>query len=183
VLMTRNAACFTTCAAARRLLAAPFPGGVVGSVSGSGTAATPRLLARSGEPSGRPGPGSLSMEHLLLEVAAAPLKLIAAKNEKSRSELDRFLTQPVGQGPPPPAPSPPPPPPPCAPPHVSLLAGTGAAFRSSATSRWWEAGAPALVRDRGQELYLLLGVAFLSPRRLAPSAAPAQPSEGDGGSF
>ncbi|XP_073934254.1 midasin isoform X1 [Castor canadensis] len=35
------------------------------------------------------------MEHLLLEVAAAPLKLIAAKNEKSRSELDRFLTKQV----------------------------------------------------------------------------------------
>ncbi|XP_048209797.1 midasin isoform X2 [Perognathus longimembris pacificus] len=35
------------------------------------------------------------MEHLLLDVAAAPLRLIAAKNEKSRSELGRFLTKPV----------------------------------------------------------------------------------------
>ncbi|XP_032952982.1 midasin isoform X1 [Rhinolophus ferrumequinum] len=35
------------------------------------------------------------MEHLLLEVAAAPLRLIAAKSEKSRSELGRFLTKQV----------------------------------------------------------------------------------------
>ncbi|XP_036269995.1 midasin isoform X3 [Pipistrellus kuhlii] len=35
------------------------------------------------------------MEHLLLEVAAAPLRLIAAKNEKSRSELGRFLAKQV----------------------------------------------------------------------------------------
>ncbi|XP_070306217.1 midasin isoform X2 [Odocoileus virginianus] len=35
------------------------------------------------------------MEHLLLEVAAAPLRLIAAKNEKSRSELGRFLVKQV----------------------------------------------------------------------------------------
>uniref|UniRef100_A0A8C4LBG4 Midasin n=1 Tax=Equus asinus asinus TaxID=83772 RepID=A0A8C4LBG4_EQUAS len=35
------------------------------------------------------------MEHLLLEVAAAPLRLIAAKNEKSRSELGRFLSKQV----------------------------------------------------------------------------------------
>ncbi|XP_012665398.1 midasin [Otolemur garnettii] len=33
------------------------------------------------------------MEHLLLEVVAAPLRLIAAKNEKSRSELGRFLAK------------------------------------------------------------------------------------------
>ncbi|XP_020142630.2 midasin isoform X1 [Microcebus murinus] len=35
------------------------------------------------------------MEHLLLEVAAVPLRLIAAKNEKSRSELGRFLAKQV----------------------------------------------------------------------------------------
>ncbi|XP_032340488.1 LOW QUALITY PROTEIN: midasin [Camelus ferus] len=35
------------------------------------------------------------MEHLLLEVVAAPLRLIAAKNEKSRSELGRFLVKQV----------------------------------------------------------------------------------------
>ncbi|XP_054990862.1 midasin [Sorex araneus] len=35
------------------------------------------------------------MEHLFLEVAAAPLRLIAAKNEKSRSELGRFLAKQV----------------------------------------------------------------------------------------
>ncbi|XP_077018521.1 midasin isoform X2 [Tamandua tetradactyla] len=35
------------------------------------------------------------MEHLLLEVAASSLRLIAAKNEKSRSELGRFLAKPV----------------------------------------------------------------------------------------
>ncbi|XP_037374649.1 midasin [Talpa occidentalis] len=35
------------------------------------------------------------MEHLLLEVAAAPLRLIAAKNEKSRGELGRFLAKQV----------------------------------------------------------------------------------------
>uniref|UniRef100_A0A8D1BB25 Midasin n=1 Tax=Sus scrofa TaxID=9823 RepID=A0A8D1BB25_PIG len=35
------------------------------------------------------------MEHLLLEVAAAPLRLIAAKSEKSRSELGRFLVKQV----------------------------------------------------------------------------------------
>ncbi|XP_055981327.1 midasin [Sorex fumeus] len=35
------------------------------------------------------------MEHLSLEVAAAPLRLIAAKNEKSRSELGRFLAKQV----------------------------------------------------------------------------------------
>nr|XP_011765711.1 midasin-like [Macaca nemestrina] len=35
------------------------------------------------------------MEHFLLEVAAAPLRLIAAKNEKSRSELGRFLAKQV----------------------------------------------------------------------------------------
>lgn len=38
------------------------------------------------------------MEHLLLEVAAAPLRLIAAKNEKSRSELGRFLVKQVREG-------------------------------------------------------------------------------------
>lgn len=48
------------------------------------------------------------MEHLLLEVAAAPLRLIAAKNEKSRSELGRFLAKQVrararGDARPPPA--------------------------------------------------------------------------------
>lgn len=41
------------------------------------------------------GRGSAIMEHLLLDVAAAPLRLIAAKNEKSRSELGRFLTKQV----------------------------------------------------------------------------------------
>ncbi|KAG8524470.1 Midasin, partial [Galemys pyrenaicus] len=41
------------------------------------------------------GGGPLVMEHLLLEVAAAPLQLIAAKNEKSRGELGRFLTKQV----------------------------------------------------------------------------------------
>ncbi|XP_007949614.1 midasin [Orycteropus afer afer] len=35
------------------------------------------------------------MEHFLLEVAATPLRLIAAKNEKSRSELSRFLAKEV----------------------------------------------------------------------------------------
>ncbi|XP_064216909.1 midasin isoform X1 [Aotus nancymaae] len=35
------------------------------------------------------------MEHFLMEVAAAPLRLIAAKNEKSRSELGRFLAKQV----------------------------------------------------------------------------------------
>ncbi|XP_030875252.1 midasin-like [Leptonychotes weddellii] len=35
------------------------------------------------------------MEHLFLEVAAAPLCLLAAKNEKSRSELGRFLAKQV----------------------------------------------------------------------------------------
>ncbi|XP_006870675.1 PREDICTED: midasin [Chrysochloris asiatica] len=35
------------------------------------------------------------MEHLLLEVVSAPLRLIAAKNEKSRSELSRFLAKQV----------------------------------------------------------------------------------------
>ncbi|XP_049753260.1 midasin [Elephas maximus indicus] len=35
------------------------------------------------------------MEHLLLDVAAAPLRLIAAKNEKSRSELGKFLAKQV----------------------------------------------------------------------------------------
>nr|XP_035921041.1 midasin isoform X1 [Halichoerus grypus] len=35
------------------------------------------------------------MEHLFLEVAAAPLRLLAAKNEKSRSELGRFLAKQV----------------------------------------------------------------------------------------
>ncbi|XP_066110370.1 midasin isoform X3 [Saccopteryx bilineata] len=35
------------------------------------------------------------MEHFLLEVAATPLRLIAAKNEKSRSELGRFLAKQV----------------------------------------------------------------------------------------
>lgn len=38
------------------------------------------------------------MEHLLLEVAAAPLRLIAAKNEKSRSELGRFLVKRAREG-------------------------------------------------------------------------------------
>ena len=41
------------------------------------------------------GRGPAVMEHLLLEVAAAPLRLIAAKNEKSRSELGRFLDKQV----------------------------------------------------------------------------------------
>lgn len=48
------------------------------------------------------------MEHLLLEVAAAPLRLIAAKNEKSRSELGRFLSKQVRQGGRERAPGPPP---------------------------------------------------------------------------
>lgn len=38
------------------------------------------------------------MEHLSLEVAATPLRLIAAKSEKSRSELGRFLAKQVGTG-------------------------------------------------------------------------------------
>ncbi|XP_042842742.1 midasin [Panthera tigris] len=41
------------------------------------------------------GGGSAVMEHLFLEVAAAPLRLLAAKNEKSRSELGRFLAKQV----------------------------------------------------------------------------------------
>lgn len=39
--------------------------------------------------------GPAVMEHLSLEVAATPLRLIAAKNEKSRSELGRFLAKQV----------------------------------------------------------------------------------------
>uniref|UniRef100_A0A8I3X1N2 Midasin n=1 Tax=Callithrix jacchus TaxID=9483 RepID=A0A8I3X1N2_CALJA len=35
------------------------------------------------------------MEHFLMEVAAEPLRLIAAKNEKSRNELGRFLAKQV----------------------------------------------------------------------------------------
>nr|XP_045010044.1 midasin isoform X2 [Jaculus jaculus] len=35
------------------------------------------------------------MEHLLVELAAGPLRLIASRNERSRSELGRFLTQQV----------------------------------------------------------------------------------------
>uniref|UniRef100_M3YCJ9 ATPase dynein-related AAA domain-containing protein n=1 Tax=Mustela putorius furo TaxID=9669 RepID=M3YCJ9_MUSPF len=35
------------------------------------------------------------MEHLFLDVAAAPLRLLAAKNEKTRSELGRFLAKQV----------------------------------------------------------------------------------------
>lgn len=42
--------------------------------------------------------GPVIMEHLLLDVAAAPLRLIAAKNEKSRSELGRFLVKQVREG-------------------------------------------------------------------------------------
>lgn len=38
------------------------------------------------------------MEHLFLEVAATPLRLLAAKNEKSRSELGRFLAKQVKEG-------------------------------------------------------------------------------------
>ena len=41
------------------------------------------------------GGGPVIMEHFLLDVAAAPLRLIAAKNEKSRSELGRFLVKQV----------------------------------------------------------------------------------------
>lgn len=44
------------------------------------------------------GGGPVIMEHLFLEVAAAPLRLIAAKNEKSRSELGRFLVKQVRGG-------------------------------------------------------------------------------------
>ena len=44
------------------------------------------------------GGGPVIMEHLLLGVAAAPLRLIAAKNEKSRSELGRFLVKQVREG-------------------------------------------------------------------------------------
>lgn len=44
------------------------------------------------------GTGSAVMEHLSLEVAATPLRLIAAKSEKSRSELGRFLAKQVGTG-------------------------------------------------------------------------------------
>ncbi|KAL1775570.1 midasin isoform X1 [Sigmodon hispidus] len=35
------------------------------------------------------------MEHLTVDLVARPLKLIANKNEKSRAELNRFLTKPV----------------------------------------------------------------------------------------
>ncbi|XP_007484380.2 midasin isoform X1 [Monodelphis domestica] len=35
------------------------------------------------------------MEHLQLDLAAAPLRILAARNEKSRSELGRFLTKQV----------------------------------------------------------------------------------------
>ena len=38
------------------------------------------------------------MEHLFLEVAATPLRLLAAKNEKSRSELGKFLAKQVKEG-------------------------------------------------------------------------------------
>ena len=38
------------------------------------------------------------MEHLFLDVAAAPLRLLAAKNEKTRSELGRFLAKQVKEG-------------------------------------------------------------------------------------
>lgn len=38
------------------------------------------------------------MEHLSLELVAGPLRLIATKNEKSRGELNTFLTKPVSLG-------------------------------------------------------------------------------------
>lgn len=39
-----------------------------------------------------------TMEHLSVELVAGPLRLIANKNEKSRGELNRFLTKPVSMG-------------------------------------------------------------------------------------
>lgn len=57
------------------------------------------LRALSRERWGPPGAaGPADMEHLFLEVAAAPLRLLAAKNEKSRSELGRFLAKQVKAG-------------------------------------------------------------------------------------
>nr|XP_020753857.1 midasin-like [Odocoileus virginianus texanus] len=61
-----------------------------GYLSGSGV-----LRAKQGALVAARGGGPVIMEHLLLEVAAAPLRLIAAKNEKSRSELGRFLVKQV----------------------------------------------------------------------------------------
>lgn len=64
------------------------------------------------------------MEHLFLEVAAAPLRLLAAKNEKSRSELGRFLAKQVkegGRGKLPGRPRPPPSRVPCSPERDALL--------------------------------------------------------------
>lgn len=49
----------------------------------------------AGSASGSRDRGPAVMEHLSLEVAAAPLHLIAAKNEKSRNELGRFLAKQV----------------------------------------------------------------------------------------
>lgn len=69
-------------------MAVPAPG-----PHGSGV-----LSAKQGAPVAARGGGPVIMEHLLLEVAAAPLRLIAAKNEKSRSELGRFLVKQVREG-------------------------------------------------------------------------------------
>ncbi|KAI5256381.1 Midasin [Manis pentadactyla] len=66
-----------------------FPWGLVGGISGSGVPSAKQealVAARNGEPA--------IMEHLFLEVVA-PLRLIAAKNEKSRSELGRLLAKQV----------------------------------------------------------------------------------------
>ncbi|KAM5286744.1 midasin isoform 2-T2 [Hipposideros larvatus] len=90
--MTQSAACSPTCAAfppvLEELLRPLFVGGVVGGSSWAPSVKQGALVAARGR-------GSAIMEHLLLEVAAAPLRLIAAKNEKSRSELGRFLTKQV----------------------------------------------------------------------------------------
>lgn len=64
-----------------------------GDLSGSGV-----LSAKQGAPVAARGGGPVIMEHFLLDVAAAPLRLIAAKNEKSRSELGRFLVKQVREG-------------------------------------------------------------------------------------
>lgn len=64
-----------------------------------------RDLSGSGTPSAKQGAlvavgdrGPAVMEHLFLDVAAAPLRLLAAKNEKTRSELGRFLAKQVKEG-------------------------------------------------------------------------------------
>lgn len=98
--MTQSSACSPTCAAVLPVLAELRPPLFLGGRSWwhlrlRNLSCYEALSVKQGALLAAGGRGSAVMEHLLLEVATTPLRLIAAKSEKSRSELGRFLAKQV----------------------------------------------------------------------------------------